>query len=156
MASSCIDASTVAQQLVDALAVARRMGSAPVVGLLTTDQVADLNDAAAAANLLLDGRADDAAQVIQEFQPMTTEEDISSGAVFGGWGHWWSCQHLPTSRGRRRGWRRREPDPSAGVLRRRPLWHWRRSGLTPWAPRRRGGHRLTTSSRRRPRPKRHP
>ena len=33
-----------AGQLVDALAAARRMGFAPVVGLLTTDQVADLNE----------------------------------------------------------------------------------------------------------------
>ena len=68
------DAAAVAQQLVDALAAARRMGFAPVVGLLTTDQVADLNDDAAAANLLLDGRTDDTAEVIQEFQPMTTDE----------------------------------------------------------------------------------
>eukprot|EP00439_Symbiodinium_sp_Y106_P043279 s4869_g5.t1 len=36
------DAAAVAQQLVDALAAARRMGFAPVVGLLTTDQVAAL------------------------------------------------------------------------------------------------------------------
>ena len=90
------DASAVAQQLVDAVAAARRRGFAPLVGLLTTDQVADLNDATAAVNLLLDGRTDDMAEVIQEFQPMTTDEPgaylvISSGAVFGGWGHWWCC-----------------------------------------------------------------
>ena len=33
------------------------MGYAPVVGLLSADQVADLNDAAAAANLLHEGRS---------------------------------------------------------------------------------------------------
>ena len=49
MAPSSIDASSVAQQLVDALAAARGMGSAQVVGLLTADQVSDLNDAASAA-----------------------------------------------------------------------------------------------------------
>ena len=48
---SFIDASTVAQQLTDALSAARHMAYAPVVAAVG-DQVADLNDAASAANLL--------------------------------------------------------------------------------------------------------
>ena len=55
MAFSSMDSAALAQQLAEVLAAAQRTGFARVVGLLTTDQVADLNDAAAAANLLLDG-----------------------------------------------------------------------------------------------------
>ena len=77
-ASSSIDAFSVAQQLVDALAAARRMGYAPVVGLLTADQVSDLNDAASAAKTILEGRTDEAAEVIHEFQPLTTDEPTAA------------------------------------------------------------------------------
>ncbi|CAE7334732.1 unnamed protein product [Symbiodinium sp. CCMP2456] len=55
MASS--DPITIAADLTAALGAARRMGWAPVVGELTADAIADLNDAAQAANLLLEGTA---------------------------------------------------------------------------------------------------
>ena len=45
----------IADQLGEALAAARRMGWVPVVGLLATDQIVDLNDACTAANLLVEG-----------------------------------------------------------------------------------------------------
>ena len=50
----------------------RRLGEwdAPVVGLLSTDQVADLNDAASAANLLQEGRTDASAEDVQPFTPL--------------------------------------------------------------------------------------
>ena len=58
---SFIDASTVAQQLTDALSAARHMAYAPVVAAVG-DQVADLNDAASAANLLQQDRSDTSAE----------------------------------------------------------------------------------------------
>ena len=78
MAFSSMDSAALAQQLAEVLAAAQRTGFARVVGLLTTDQVADLNDAAAAANLLLDGRTDEPAEVIEEFQPLTTAKPTSA------------------------------------------------------------------------------
>ena len=45
-----------AAQLAAALAEARRMGYALVVGLLSTDEVADLNDTASAANFVDGGQ----------------------------------------------------------------------------------------------------
>ncbi|CAE7516237.1 unnamed protein product, partial [Symbiodinium necroappetens] len=61
---SFIDASTVAQQLTDALSAARHMAYAPVVAAVG-DQVADLNDAASAANLLQQDRSDTSAEDVQ-------------------------------------------------------------------------------------------
>jgi len=46
---------TIAADLTAALGAARRMGWVPVVGGLSADAIADLNDAAHAANLLLEG-----------------------------------------------------------------------------------------------------
>ncbi|CAE7614492.1 Cacna1s, partial [Symbiodinium sp. CCMP2456] len=48
---------TIAAELTAALGAARRMGWVPVLGEMTADAVADLNDAAQAANLLLEGTA---------------------------------------------------------------------------------------------------
>ena len=46
------------------------MGFTPVVGLLTADQVADVNDFAAAANLVQEGRTDASAEDVKSFAPL--------------------------------------------------------------------------------------
>ena len=74
------DSTAIALQLVAAMAAVRRTGIVPVVGLLTADQVADLNDITTAANQVLEGAAEAAAsaEVVQNFAPMV------AGGVGGG------------------------------------------------------------------------
>ena len=67
-------------QLVAAVTAARRTGMVPVVGLLSADQVADLNDLTTTANLVQQGIAEAAAtaEEVQNFAPMV------AGGVGGG------------------------------------------------------------------------
>ena len=76
---SFIDASTVAQQLTDALSAARHMAYAPVVAAVG-DQVADLNDAASAANLLQQDRSDTSAE---DAQPSMLFVGCAAGEIAG-------------------------------------------------------------------------
>ncbi|CAE7894876.1 unnamed protein product [Symbiodinium necroappetens] len=85
IASSCAstvmaDSTAVALQLVAAMTAVRRAGIVPVVGLLTADQVADLNDITTVANQVLEGAAEASAsaEVVQNFSPMV------AGGVGGG------------------------------------------------------------------------
>ena len=66
------DAAAIALQLTAAMTAVRRAGIAPVVGLLTADQVADLNDITTAANLVQQGFAEAAGSTeeVQSFVPM--------------------------------------------------------------------------------------
>ncbi|CAE7203543.1 unnamed protein product, partial [Symbiodinium necroappetens] len=74
------DSTAVALQLVAAMTAVRRPGIVPVVGLLTADQVADLNDITTVANQVLEGAAEAAAsaEVVQNFAAMV------AGGVGGG------------------------------------------------------------------------
>ena len=74
------DSTAIALQLVAAMAAVRRTGIVPVVGLLTADQVADLNDITTAANQVLEGAAEAAVstEVVQDFSPLV------GGGVGGG------------------------------------------------------------------------
>ncbi|CAE7393012.1 unnamed protein product [Symbiodinium necroappetens] len=74
------DPTAVALQLVAAVTAARRTGMVPVVGLLSADQVADLNDLTTTANLVQQGIAEAAAaaEEVQSFAPMV------AGGVGGG------------------------------------------------------------------------
>ena len=69
------DASAIALQFSAAMTAVRRAGIAPVVGLLTADQVADLNDITTAANLVQQGLAEAAG---------STEEVQSFALMVGG------------------------------------------------------------------------
>ncbi|OLP83357.1 hypothetical protein AK812_SmicGene35877 [Symbiodinium microadriaticum] len=74
-----IDSTAGALQLVAALAATRRTRIVTVVGLLTADQVADLNDVTTAANLVQEGIvASASAEVVQNFSL------LAGGGVGGG------------------------------------------------------------------------